>query len=937
MGATLLEREGELEVLELAVRRARDGHGRTVLLEGAAGVGKSALIGAAGELARERGLRTLAARGGELEQEFAFGVVRQLYEPPLSAASGAERARLLGGAAAPAARLLGAAEGGPGAEAAGFAIMHALYWLAAGLATSTPLLIAVDDAHWADPSSLRALHYLARRVADLPIALLVAARPDEPGARLALLDELRGDADLRISPAGLHAASVAAVVREEFPDADEELCRACEAATAGNPLYLQELIRGLRVAGEAPTAEGVAAASLRFLGDRVLRRAARVAPDAPALVRAMAVLGNGGRLAMAAGLAGVPEAEAGWIAHRLRRIEMLGAEDPIAFVHPLVRGSVYDTLPDAERQAAHREAARRLRDDGAPAQTVASHLRMLTPSGDVEVAETLQAAAAAALARAASDEAIGWLRRALAEGAARPPRGELLATLGTVQSMQRDPSAFATLREAFELAPGAAERGRVGVLLAEGLGLAGRWSAAIDVLEASEVAAGEADGALRAEIAAVRAVIALNDPDRVADFDRRRVDAVALTEDEHWGSRALAAVLAVESVFRGRVAEGMALGERALGDDLLLAQRAGAWASVQVLMAFVFADEIERVGPALDILDEAARTLGSAFARYTVLAFRATIRARRGELTAAAGELATVFDFARQADLLMGITTTAFLLVDVLLERDDLPELLDLVEGTQLAPDFLATTSGAMLMEARGRLRLRRRDRAGGVADLRAAGAINDALGFGPPFTTWRSALALAVAPTHPDEARALAAEELELARATGLPRPQGIALRALGTITPGVAGERLLRESIAALETSPARLEHARSLVALGSALRRDNRRSEARPPLTAGVRAAVDCGAQRLADHAQQELRAAGGRRPRLTARDRDALTASELRVVRLASSGQTNVRIAQELYVSLKTVETHLTRAYLKLGLAGPGSRTRLGDALRESELV
>jgi DNA-binding NarL/FixJ family response regulator len=138
----------------------------------------------------------------------------------------------------------------------------------------------------------------------------------------------------------------------------------------------------------------------------------------------------------------------------------------------------------------------------------------------------------------------------------------------------------------------------------------------------------------------------------------------------------------------------------------------------------------------------------------------------------------------------------------------------------------------------------------------------------------------------------------------------------------------------VALLEGTPFRLDHARSLVELGSTLRRANQRSDARVPLVAGLRLAYQCGAQRLTQRAQRELQAAGGRRPRLSTTGRDALTASELRVVELAASGATNTEIAQELYVSLKTVETHLSRSYLKLGLAGSGSRARLVRVLDET---
>ena len=253
------------------------------------------------------------------------------------------------------------------------------------------------------------------------------------------------------------------------------------------------------------------------------------------------------------------------------------------------------------------------------------------------------------------------------------------------------------------------------------------------------------------------------------------------------------------------------------------------------------------------------------------------------------------------------------------------------MQETELPADFLATASGAMLLETRGRLRMAAHDRAAATADLSASGEINQALGFGPPWSTWRSSLALALPLEDRETARSLAAEEAALARATGLRRCIGIALRTQGVLQDPAEGIGLLRESIDVLEGSSAHLERARSLVELGAMLRRGNRRAEAREPLVAGLRLADACGAQRLGEQADQELRACGGRRPRLLTDGRDALTASELRVVQRAVTGATNAEIAQGLYVSVKTIETHLSRAYDKLGLAGQGSRARLGSAL------
>ncbi len=934
----LQERADELNTLTAALSATGAGRGRAILLQGAAGTGKSALITEASQRARDAGLRVMAARGGELEQDYPFGVIRQLYEPTLASVSPLRRARLLDGAAAPAAWVLDMTEGGTGLHAAGFASMNAIYWLTAQLAAEGPLVLTVDDAHWADVSSLRALDFLGRRITDLPVALIVGMRPEEPGARVDLLDELRNVAQDHVSLGALRPASTARIIRGQIPEASDEICDACHAATGGNPLYLRELLRTLSVGDVSLDAETVSRASVPTLGDRVIRRVHRVAEDAPALARAMAVLGDGDRLATAAELANVTAEEAGEIAHRLRRLEVLSHEDPIAFTHPLLRHSIYDSIPKAERESAHRRAAHLLEASGAPIQRVAAHLRLLTSSGDAWVASTLLAAGERALDHAAPDEAAGWLKRALAEEAVAPSPVHLRARLAAAKTIQRDPTAIDELQQAYELAEDPALRIQIGVALAEVLAHAGQWNVAMTVIETIESELDNADAEAVAEVAALRAVITLNDPARIGEFDQRRSSYVEVAKADCWASHALSATLAVEAVQRGRPQEALAFNRRALQSGILFAQRgAGGWTSPQLLGVFVMAEEFDQALAATDELDHAARASGATMGLFTALGYRAWVHALRGDLARAEADLAIVIRWAKEAGLLMGITTVLGILIDVPLERDNQSHVVDLVEQTQLGPDFLETTSGAMLLEARGRLRLLRRDRKRGTADLRAAGRIITALRFGPAFSTWRSSLALALPAADREEADALVNEEHELAQLSGLARPLGVALRALGIIRNGPDNIELLRRSVVVLEASPARLEHARSLVELGSALRRANHRREARPWLAEGLRLAHACGAHRLVQRAQQELHAGGGRGPRISTTGRDALTASERRVVGLAADGATNTEIAQELYVSLKTVETHLSHAYLKLGLAGSGSRGHLAEALEEPPAV
>ena len=197
-----------------------------------------------------------------------------------------------------------------------------------------------------------------------------------------------------------------------------------------------------------------------------------------------------------------------------------------------------------------------------------------------------------------------------------------------------------------------------------------------------------------------------------------------------------------------------------------------------------------------------------------------------------------------------------------------------------------------------------------------------------PAWAPWRSLKARALDGLgRQEEALVLLDEELDAARRWGAPGAIARTLRLLGTLRPD-NDHQLLREAAAVAETSPARLEHAKALIALGSALRRARRRSDAREPLARGLELANRCGAQPLGDWAKTELYAAGGRPRRDALTGPESLTPSERRVADLAAQGHSNRDIAQMLYVTPKTVEVHLTSVYRKLGIS---ARTALSDAL------
>lgn len=161
-GTLLVERAEEIARLDAAIGRACAGEGQAISVRGTAGIGKTSLLRAATASGSERGMLALSASASELEQQFPFGLVRQLIEPVLANADESARARLLSGAARLAASAVGLDREAPAHADPSFGPLHGLYWLVANLCLDRPLLLAVDDAQWGDEASLRFLAYLSR-------------------------------------------------------------------------------------------------------------------------------------------------------------------------------------------------------------------------------------------------------------------------------------------------------------------------------------------------------------------------------------------------------------------------------------------------------------------------------------------------------------------------------------------------------------------------------------------------------------------------------------------------------------------------------------------------------------------------------------------------------------------------------------------------------
>ncbi|HSC50106.1 MAG TPA: AAA family ATPase [Gaiellaceae bacterium] len=945
----LLERSEELARIESALSEARSGTGTLVVVEGPAGIGKTSLLAAARAAAAESGMRVLRSRGTELERDFAFGVVRQLFEPPLAAASAFERANLLQDAAGLAAAVLElpgapATRGPPSAGVdPSFAILHGLYWLCANLTTLGPLCLVVDDAHWADAASLRYLAFLLTRLEELDAALVLATRPREAGTDAELLASLTTDPSaevIRLLP--LTRAAVAQLVESELAcTPDPVFVDACLRATRGMPFLMRMLVEALSDGGIAPTADS--ARQVERIGARTVGRSIRLRlrglPEhAGRLARALAILEQGDLL-QAARLAGLEEHEAADAAELLASAGILESSRPLTFIHPIVRTGIYSDLTGTERAQGHRRAADVLAQQPGESERIAQHLLISEPAADAWVVERLLEAARAAERNGAPDSAAIFLRRALDEPPPAEEQPELLLELGMAEASAGLAGWPEHLQRAVDAAPNAVAAAEAAMVLSHALSRAQRHREAVEVLDRAASALDSRHDELAFQLEAAAVVPGINDPVTAPSVALRGEMLRARAAGDSAAPPELLAAAAFISILTNEPAElGAELATRALlvGDRARPGSQGGPWFSVagwfsQTTFSLLLADRYAQVRPLLDDSIAQARATGDAGRLAMGLRDRGWVALRRGDLSAAEGDARTALAATELPAPSMYRILNGSVLVTALVEAGQLEAAVETLALLASEAESGYVTD-AVLRLARGRLRVAQGRLGDGLEDFESVGAdLTRVLVTCPSFLPWRSEAALAqLALGDHDAAGRLADDELQLARAFGAPRALGVAKRAAGLVVAGERGERLLREAIDAFDQCEARLERARALADLGAMLRRRNRRTEARELLREALDAAHRTGARRLAEQAETDLRATGARPRRVVLTGVDSLTASERRVAELAGQKLTNREIAQQLFVTDRTVEGHLTSVFRKLRL---DSRTELPAALAE----
>jgi DNA-binding NarL/FixJ family response regulator len=927
----LLERAGELEAIDAALAGAKLGRGRLLVIEAPAGIGKTALVEVTVERAFRSGLRVLTARGGDLEREFGFGVVGQLFE----AAVRKHPESLLTGRAGLAAPVLGVDrtdEGGVSSGDAIFPALQGLYWLTVNLAEDQPLVLVVDDIHLADSASIRFMAYLAQRLDDLPVLLVLAARsgPDADRVMAALA---RGDV---LRPQPLTAVGTQTLLRSIAPQAGEDVCRACHEVTGGNALFVRELAHAVRDENLEPGP--VAARRLRdWSPERVTRgltaRLESLPPAARQLAHALAVLGQDATLRHAAALAGLKAITADDAADRLRAAGILTADRELEFVHPIVRAAVNENVAPAARARTHARAAALLAAERAPSERIAVHLVRSEPGADPATCATLVDAANQALVRGAPEAATSYLRRALQEPPPASERADLLLQLAASEGRLFDLDASAEhVRLAFETADDRETRLRAALLAAALAGHNGRADEAIDLL--TQVRGEFADSpditiSIQAHIANA-ARFEQGARERTLEISQALCQRSARDSDATVLA-ATAAELAMVAEPAERVEWISQRGLRALDEH---PGTTGSTVRLILIRTLLITDRLEQAGAALDQVLADSRRSGSVLDFAYASVFRADVMYRRGDLFESEADARAAHGLVLQDRWPMTPGILAHVL-NALIERGELDEAEAMVGPNLAGParELPPLYTSNLFLLARGRLRAAAGDPERALEDFLECGRRQDAWGeSNPALMEWRSEAALAHhALGHAAEAAALADAEIRLARQFGAPRAIGMALRAAGIVSDGDPGLGFATEAVAVLAESPARLEHARALADLGEQMRGTASLGDCRAVLREALELAHLCGAARLERRILVALRHVGARPRQRRLSGPDALTPGERRVAQMAAVGMTNREIAESLFLTVRTIEFHLVNAYRKLQIS---RRRELRTALAET---
>lgn len=955
---TLLEREPELSAVDHALTElcgepaddpAGPRAGGVIAFAGPGGAGKTALLGEVRRRAAARGCTVLSARAGEQEQGVAFHVVRQLFQPVLAATGEETHRRILGGwydIVAPAVGLVVSAEGGSPDP---HGVRDGLDWLVTRFAVQrAPVVMILDDAHWADAESLDWLTRFAPRAVDLPMLLAVGYRPDELSADAAALrglTERQGSRPRLLAP--LTPGAVGRMVREVLgAGADDSFCRECWAVTGGNPFEVVELTAKVRERDLKPQSDNLA--HLRELVSTAKEsgltdRLSRLGTSAVRLAWAVAVLGSEATPALAAEVSGLSTIETAELALRLADARIFTPprpspeKRPLEFLHPLIATAVYRAIPGALRVGMHGSAAAAVLSAGRGSGAAGRHLLELHPEADPWVVRHLRAAAREYLRAGAPDTARRCLARALREPPSLQERPAVLYELGCAAQLSEPAVTVNHLRAALEEpALGPELRESITYRLAQAYGHSGRMEEAAQLVAAEVGRARSARTRLRMQTEQIMWNMFRADGQDSPARSRRLARLVDRLSGRGMAERYLRGLRAFDAMTRGEPAAiALRHADEALGDGLSWTDEEWGF-EVPILVALTFL-HCDQPGRAEELFANGVAECERKGWRGAHLAFGLTllgyVRYRRGAL-AEAEELTR--EGLRIADLVGPETpahwTAVGTLIQTLLSRGRVEEAQEFAAEHSCGGNTLQALQALLCPDAptvRGELLLARNMHSEARQRLTQVGRRMDRRGMrNPAWCPWQLHLAQSLALTEPRQAAEVARDAVRRARQFGAHSMIGRALHTAGLVTQGPERLRLLAEAVDHLERSPSGYDLAVALVDHGTALRRIGLPQEAGERLYRGLEGAVQCGADALAVRARDELSATGLRPLQLRADHGSPLTSQEQAAAERAALGWGDDRIGDELGLEEREVAQVLSGVYRKVGTDRNGLAKVLG---------
>ncbi|EPD67198.1 ATP-binding protein [Streptomyces sp. HGB0020] len=883
--ASLWEREDEVAAVVQALDTLtgdRASGGSLMVIRGEAGIGKTALLAEVRRIAERRGCAVWSARGGETLRSVPFNVVRQLLQPALVSLMPEEAREYLGDWYDIAGPALGIAEPGE-RQADPQGVCDGLVAGVRRLARRDwPLVLLIDDAHWADQETLRWLAAFAERLDDLSVLLVVARRPGEvsgDSARyLEAVTACAGGPDATLSAltpqatAGLTRATLGA-------HADAPFCREVWAVTGGNPYETVELLAKVRESELEPT-EG-SAAELRALnrsarGGGLVARLEELGIDATRFAWAAAILGTGISVDLVAKLATMSREDALRCAELLQGARILTEPDPagvrigdgdLEFVHPLIASAVYHSIPDALRTAMHGIAAQVVTDSGLGAAMASRHLLQVHPDDDEELVEQLREAAREHLAVGAPDAARRCLERALLEPPVPESHARVLFELGCATLLDAPATTIEHLQSALAM-PGLDSEERVDavVRLSQALLHNDQLGEAVRTVEAE--AARHEDGPAKLRLQAVQYMWeGIHAGESTSPGRSERLAGLARTcTGRNNSERALLMLRGFDALLQGESAEEVIeVCDRALVNGRLapgLGWTNTEWGIELLLMlsnSYAYTDRLDR---AESLYNEALRTYETAgwSGGHLSLAHAhiGLVHRRRGRLREAEASLREALRLAERVGRGLPLYWCATSnLVDVLLARGHVDEAWAIADQHGFAPPYPSPMVMHDPRSVRGRLLLAVGRTADGINELEEAEKDAAARGHhNPVVLPWAFNLARALATEEPARAAQLAADARQQAERFGTDTAIGEALRCEAALETGQRAVRLAAQAVAYLEASPCQYEHAAARVQYGIAARSVSE-------LNRGLALARSCGADGLAEEARQVLEAGRGLR--------------------------------------------------------------------------